>query len=143
MSAPILASSTGDKGCFTDTAAAPFGLLLDDHDISVPAPGCGTRRVFGAGWVIRVEASTLSWLQSSSRFLMSSLLSASLTSAAALVSAAGISGSSVGGVCALAAATRIMLTLAASISGQPQPPHLFEIIARPSPSSTRAIYGTT
>jgi len=66
MSAPTLVSRNGESGCFTDTTAEPFGFSLDDHDISAAAPGCGTRRAFDAGLVVRVEASTLSWLQSSS-----------------------------------------------------------------------------
>src|SRR5258707_3178972 len=39
MSAPSRASQNGDSGRFTVTAAEPFGLSLDDHDISLPASG--------------------------------------------------------------------------------------------------------
>jgi hypothetical protein len=61
MSAPSRASQNGDSGCFTVTAAEPFGLSLDDHDISLPA--CGGSRSFDGGAVVSVDASTLSWLQ--------------------------------------------------------------------------------
>src|SRR5258705_122767 len=95
MSAPSRASQNGDSGCFTVTAAEPFGLSLDDHAISLPA--CGGSRSFDAGAVASVEASTLSWLQSSSK----SLMSASSASGAAAASVADASGSSTKGtVCA-------------------------------------------
>ncbi len=111
ISAPIRVSQNGDSGCFTETPAAPFGLLLDDHDISAAVPGFGVVR-FDAGLVESVDASTLSWLQSSCK----SLMSASLASGAS-ASAAGISGfSSAGTACARAGSTNAALKPAASIS---------------------------
>src|ERR1700730_10619496 len=101
MSAPILVSQNGDRGCFTDTAE-PFGLSFEDHDISVLVGSTG--RVFDALLVVSVEASTLSWLQSSS----SPLISTSLGSAAggAAASTAGVSGlSPEGTACAWAGST--------------------------------------
>src|SRR5450631_677434 len=126
MSAPTLASRNGDTGCFTDTAAEPFGLSLEDQDRSAAVSARGAGRAFDAGPVIRVAASTLSRLQSSSKFLISasllpaSFLSASLASGAA-ASAAAASGSSPDGTaCALACAARNMLTPAATINSKPR-----------------------
>src|SRR5258708_8635663 len=87
ISAPILVSQNGDSGCFTDTAE-PFRLSLEDHDISAAVPACGETRAFDAGPLVNVDASTLSWLQSSCK----SLMSASSPSGAAAVSPARISG---------------------------------------------------
>src|SRR5437667_269600 len=99
ISAPSRASQNGDSGCFTVTAAEPFGLSLNDHDMSLPA--CCESRSFDAGAVVSVEASTLSWLQSSSK----SLRSASSASGAA-ASVADVSGFSPGGTfCAPAGST--------------------------------------
>src|ERR1700681_4784659 len=95
MSAPILVSQNGDRGCFTDKAE-PFGLSLEDHDISLPEPARGASRAFDAGPVVRVEASTLSWLQSSSR----SFRSASSAPGAAVSAAAAGGFSSAGTACA-------------------------------------------
>src|SRR5207247_8029409 len=125
ISAPTRASQNGDSGCFTVTAAEPFGLSLDDHDVSLPAC-CGSRS-FDAGAVVSVEASTLSWLQSSSK----SLRSASSASRAA-ASVAAASGFSPGGtVCAPAGSTDAMLT-AASISSTARPYRIVEAITPPA-----------
>src|SRR5580704_4483473 len=66
MSAPIRASHKGDSGCFTETAAEPFGLSFPDHDGPVAGPACGERGFDAGAPFINVEASTSSWLQSSS-----------------------------------------------------------------------------
>src|SRR6202035_4286714 len=123
MSAPTRASHNGDSGCFTETAAEPLGLSLDDHDMSLLAAACG-ERAFESGPVVSVEASTLSGLQSSSRPLMS----ASSASGAAAAAAAGISGlSSAGTVCA-PACSDATLKPAAHISSTIRPCRIWETI---------------
>ena len=137
ISAPIRASQNGDSGCFTDTAAEPFGLSLDDHDISLLAPAWGAMRAF-AGRVVRVDASTLSWLQSNSKaFGSASVISRSFASGA-LASAAGASGlSSAGPACALVCSTDARLKdarlkPAASISSTARPFRVLEVITPPA-----------
>src|ERR1700730_2746922 len=127
MSAPTLASQNGDNACFTDTAAEPFGLSWDDRDVSLPAPAGGATRAFDAG-LIRVEASTLSWLQS--RFLMStSVISTSLISKAASASAAAASGfCSTGTACAASCSVDAKPMLAARISSTARRYRVLEVI---------------
>src|SRR5664279_1747855 len=108
MSAPILVSQNGVSGCFTDTAAEPFALSFDDHDASPFAIVFG-ERAFDAGAHVSVEASTLSWLQSSSRPLMSASFMFASAESAAEVSAAVSSLSSAGTACAAAGAADIKL----------------------------------
>ena len=105
MSAPTLVSRKFDTGCLTVTAEAPLPLSLADHDISVEDPVCGVTRAFDLGLGTSVDASTLSWLQSSSSPLVeASLVSVSfgLPSSAA-VSLPSASGSSASGVSAVSA----------------------------------------
>src|SRR5258707_13249632 len=130
MSAPMRASQSGERDCLTDTAEAPFGLALFDQVASELVP-FGAARPFGAG-PVKVEASTLSWLQSSLLTSMSFRMSVSLTSgAAAASSAAGISASSsAGGVCAAAASTQTMLKPAASVSSLFRRYRVVGVIAR-------------
>src|SRR4051794_16039034 len=63
MSAPIRVSQNGESACFTETAAKPFLLSFEDQEASGATAG---ERAFEAGTEASVEASTLSWLQSSS-----------------------------------------------------------------------------
>ena len=130
MSAPMRVSRNGETDCLTDTAEAPFGLALFDQVASALAP-FGAARPFGAG-PVRVEASTLSWLQSSLLMSMSFRMSVSLTSGAtAASSAAGISASSsAGGVCAAAASTENRLKPATSVSSLVRRNRVVEFIAR-------------
>ena len=81
MSAPIRVSQNGETDCFTDTAEAPFALSLDDQVASPLGAALRAARAFGAGPAVRVEASTLSWLQSSLLTSMSFRMSASSASA--------------------------------------------------------------
>src|SRR4051794_14568771 len=103
ISAPILVSRNGETDCLTDTPDAPFAFWLEDQDASAFVPafaaplGAGLPLRAGAG---RVDASTLSWLQSSLLTSTPFIMSASLASgAAASAAGASASSSSAGGVC--------------------------------------------
>src|ERR1700761_8267585 len=67
MSAPTLASQTGETDCFTDTDAAPLGWFLSDQFMPPSAEEAETvcERIFAPDMSCKVEASTSSWLQSS------------------------------------------------------------------------------
>jgi len=93
ISAPTCASRNADNDCFTDTAAAPFDLSLDDHDMSAPAAACVAGRAFD-GVVINVEASTLSRLQSSCRFSISASFASAFSASASLASGVAVSAAS-------------------------------------------------
>jgi len=120
----------------TDTAEAPFDLALDDHDASLSVVAFGPVRPFGAG-ILAVDASTLSWLQSSlstsMSFMSTSFVSTSLISRAGVASpsSAASAASSEGGVCALAASTAARLKPAASASSPRRLPDVVKIIAPP------------
>ena len=131
MSAPIRVSQNGDSGCFTDTAAEPLALSLDDHDASPLATAFG-ERAFDAGAHVSVEASTLSWLQSSSRPLISASFMPASAESAAVVSAAVSSLSSAGAACAAAGNADIKLKPAASISSRARLFRALEIITPPA-----------
>ena len=64
MSAPIRVSRNGETDCLTETPDAPFAFWFEDHDVSDFSAALDAGRPFGAG-AGSVEASTLSWLQSS------------------------------------------------------------------------------
>src|SRR5258705_23793 len=80
MSAPMRVSQNGVMDCLTDTAEVPFAFALTDQDASALA-SFAAARPFGAG-AGRVDASTLSRLQSSLLTSMSFMMSGSLTSEA-------------------------------------------------------------
>src|SRR6185369_16080545 len=136
MSAPTRVSRNGEMDCLTDTAEVPFALSLADHAASALAAAFDAPLPLGSG-PVRVDASTLSRLQSSLLTSMSFMMSTSLTSGAVSVSsAAGISGSSSeGGVCAAAATIEAKLTPATSIGSRAQPNRILGIIARPHSKS--------
>src|SRR5450631_664300 len=130
MSAPILASHTGDSGCFTDNAAEPFALSFDDHDASPFAIVVG-ERAFDAGAHVSVEASTLSWLQSSSRPPISGSFMLTSAESAAVVSAAVPASSSTDTACAAAGKADIKPKPAANISSSVRSFRALEIITPP------------
>ncbi len=129
MSAPIRVSQNGETDCFTDTAD-PFGLSVDDHVISLVGLARGARRAFEAGLMaIKVDASTLSWLQSSSRSLMSA--SSGLAAASVAGASSASSSSLAGGACACAGGI-VTARPAASKSSPAKPDPVLEIITPPA-----------
>src|SRR5882757_126143 len=132
MSAPIRVSQNGDSDCLTETAEAPFGFALDDHDASPLSVAFGATLPLGAA-MLSVDASTLSWLQSSLSMSISFMTSASLIAraGAASSSSAASAASSEGGVCALAASTAARLKPAASASSPCRLRNVVKIIAPP------------
>ena len=136
MSAPMRVSQNGEIDCLTDTAEVPFALSLADHAVSMLPAAFDAPLPLGAG-PVRVEASTLSRLQSSLLTSMSFMMSTSLAPAAASVSSAAGSSvsSSAGGVCAAAATIEAKPMQAASIGSRAQPNRILGIIARPHSKS--------
>jgi len=113
-------------------------LSCDDHDISVDAPVFGARRAFELGLVVSVEASTLSWLQSSSRSLISGSSAASAVSASiAELSGFSVFSLSVAGTACAFAGIEARLKPAASISSTVRPYPVLEIIALPAYPGTK------
>src|SRR5580700_6029446 len=116
MSAPTRASQNGETDCLTDTAEAPLPLLFADQFTASPlAPRAADPAGFGAGPSRKVEASTLSWLQSS---LLTSIsfMSGSLASAVSASAAAACGSSSTFAICAKAGSATARLKPAASAS---------------------------
>src|ERR1700745_3991384 len=87
MSAPTRASQNGETDCFTDTAEEPLAWSLPDQFMPLPSSAFFGAAAFALASA-KVEASVLSWLQSS---LLTSIsfMSGSLASAVAGWSAGG------------------------------------------------------
>jgi len=102
MSAPMRVSQNGEIDCLTDTEAAPLPWALDDHDASSLAAPFEAARPLAEGR-FSVEASTLSWLQSSLSMSTSFRMSSSFFSGAGSAASSASSVSSrAGGDCASA-----------------------------------------
>src|SRR3954471_16171978 len=103
MSAPIRVSQNGDSDCLTETADDPLSLALDDQAASPLAVAFGAEGPFAAG-MSKVEASTLSWLQSNLSTSMSFMISTAFVSTSLISGAASSSAASAvspaGGACA-------------------------------------------
>src|SRR6185312_12415534 len=95
MSAPTRASQYGVTDCFTETAEEPFVSFLFDQ-LMPPLVEAAELRALAAGLSPSVEASTLSWLQSSLLTSMSFSTSSSLAVCAASSATAGSDWSSDG-----------------------------------------------
>src|SRR5438477_3404545 len=133
MSAPMRVSQNGVSDCLTETAEAPFGLAFDDHDGSLPAAFFAAVRPFGAV-KLSVEASTLSWLQSSLSGSMSVMSTSLISRAGAPSSVAASAGSPAGGACAPAATIVAILKPAASNSSPDRLIPVLKIITPPDAS---------
>ena len=104
MSAPMRVSQNGEIDCLTDTEDAPLPLALEDHAAESLAAFFAAGRPLAEG-AFSVDASTLSWLQSSLSMSTSLRRSSSFLSGAAAVSSSTSAASSdAGGVCAIATA---------------------------------------
>src|SRR5262245_36095049 len=135
MSAPILVSQNGAIDCLTETEEAPLPLALDDHDASSLLAPLAAARAFTEGR-FNMEASILSWLQSSLSMSTSLRISSSFFSGAGAASSSASSASSAaGGDCASAVAAA-MQRPAASTSGRHFPINVLNFITPPGSRRT-------
>src|SRR5882724_9874800 len=135
MSAPILVSQNGEIDCLTETEAAPLPLALDDHDALSPAALFAAARPLTDGR-FNMEASTLSWLQSSLSMSTSFRRSSSFFSGAGAACSSASSASAAGGGDCASAVAEASAKPAASASGRNFPVNVLNFITLPGSRPT-------